>query len=87
MEVVTLGNGISEADLLVYDEKEDNPTLAYLLSSLNYPDYPVPMGVFRNINKPTYDQMLEGQVSNSRQKFGEGSLEKLFNSGDTWVVE
>ena len=87
LEVVKLGDGITEADLLVYDEKDPNPTLAYLLSGMSYPDFPVPLGVFRNIQKPTYDELMKGQLERSKQLFGEGDLEKLFNTGDTWVVE
>jgi 2-oxoglutarate/2-oxoacid ferredoxin oxidoreductase subunit beta len=87
LEVVKLGNGISESDLLVYDEKDPDPTLAYLLSGMSYPDFPVPVGVFRNILKPTYDEMMMGQVEKSINMFGKGDLEKLFNAGDTWVVE
>lgn len=87
LEIVQLGNGISESDLLVYNEEDPDPTLAYLLSGMTYPEYPVPIGVFRNIKRPTYDDLLENQVKKSVEMFGKGDLEKLFNSGDTWVVE
>jgi 2-oxoglutarate ferredoxin oxidoreductase subunit beta len=87
LQVVNLGNGITESDLLVYNEEDPDPTLAYLLSGMSYPDYPVPIGVFRNIRKPTYDELMTGQVQKSVEMFGKGDLAKLFNSGDTWVVE
>jgi len=87
LSVVKLGNGISESDLLVYNEEDPEPTLAYLLSGMSYPEYPVPIGVFRNIRKPTYDDMMAGQHRKSVEIFGQGDLTKLFNSGDTWVVE
>lgn len=87
LEVVKLGNGISESDLLVHNEEDPEPTLAYLLSGMSYPDFPVPVGVFRNLRKPTYDELMEKQVQRSVELYGQGDLEKLFNSGDTWVVE
>jgi 2-oxoglutarate ferredoxin oxidoreductase subunit beta len=87
LEIVQLGNGVTESDLLVYNEEDTDPTLAYLLSGMTYPEYPVPIGVFRNIKRPTYDDLLENQVKKSVEMFGKGNLEKLFNSGDTWVVE
>lgn len=87
LEVVRLGNGISESDLLVYNEEDPEPTLAYLLSGMSYPDYPVPLGVFRNIRKATYDELMERQVQKSVELFGPGDLEKLWNSGDVWTVE
>jgi len=51
-EVVTLGNGVTEADLLVHDESAKEPSLAYLLSRMRQPDFPEPIGVFRCVEKP-----------------------------------
>jgi 2-oxoglutarate ferredoxin oxidoreductase subunit beta len=87
IEVVQLGNGVTEADLLVHNEEDTEPTLAYLLSSMSYPEYPVPVGVFRNVQKATYDDLLEGQIKKSEELFGKPDLEKLLNSGETWVVD
>jgi 2-oxoglutarate/2-oxoacid ferredoxin oxidoreductase subunit beta len=87
LEVVTLGNGVSESDLLVYNEEDPSPVMAYLVSALEYPHFPVPVGVFRNISKPTYDELMAGQIQKSIEISGQGNLEKLLNAGDTWVVE
>ena len=87
LEVVTLGNGVSEADLLVYNEEDPSPVMSYLVSGLEFPHFPVPVGVFRSILKPTYDQLMEAQVQRSIEMYGKGDLEKLFNAGDTWTVE
>jgi 2-oxoglutarate ferredoxin oxidoreductase subunit beta len=61
--------------------------MAYLVSALEYPHFPVPVGVFRNISKPTYDELMAGQIQKSIDVYGQGNLEKLLNAGDTWVVE
>src|SRR4051812_1727752 len=45
-EVVSLGKGISEDDLLFHDERATEPTLAYLLCRMRQPDFPEPIGVF-----------------------------------------
>jgi 2-oxoglutarate ferredoxin oxidoreductase subunit beta len=87
LEVVTLGNGITESDLLVYNEEDPSPVMAYLVSALEFPHFPVPVGVFRNISKPTYDELMAGQIQKSIEISGQGNLEKLLNAGDTWVVE
>jgi 2-oxoglutarate/2-oxoacid ferredoxin oxidoreductase subunit beta len=87
LEVVTLGNGISESDLLVYNEEDPSPVMAYLVSALEFPHFPVPVGVFRNISKPTYDELMAGQIQKSIDAYGQGNLEKLLNAGDTWTVE
>lgn len=86
-EVVELGNGVTEKDLLVHDERCESATLAYLLSQLEYPEYPVPLGLFRCIERPTYGSMLEDQVNSETSKEGAGDLEKLLDAGDTWLVE
>ncbi|MCH7838830.1 MAG: 2-oxoacid:ferredoxin oxidoreductase subunit beta, partial [Planctomycetes bacterium] len=51
-EIVTLGDGITEDDLLFHDERQAEPSLAYLLSRMHYPAYPEPMGVFRCVERP-----------------------------------
>ncbi len=86
-EVVQLGNGFSEADLLVHDEKAAEPTLAYMLARMRYPEFPEPMGVFRCVERPTLEQRLEEQIEQAVREQGEGDLEQLFTSGDVWTVE
>lgn len=86
-EVVVLGNGASEADLLVHNEHASEPSLAYLLSRLRHEDgFPEPIGVFRAIDAPRYEDELETQVASARERSGEGDLNALFNSGETWTV-
>src|SRR5437763_1563903 len=53
-EIVELGKGIKEDDLLFHDEKAMEPSLAYLLSRMKHPNFPEPIGVFREVDKPIY---------------------------------
>lgn len=85
-EIVELGKGISEDDLLFHDEKAPEPTLAYLLSRMSHPEFPEPIGVFRAVDKPVYDEQLNLQVAQAIEKRGKGDLDKLFNGGETWSV-
>jgi 2-oxoglutarate ferredoxin oxidoreductase subunit beta len=85
-EVVELDK-VSIDDLVIHDEKATEPTLAFLLSRMRYPDFPEPMGVFREVKLPTYEQQVNDQVVKAIEKVGPGDFDKLFNSGDTWVVE
>jgi 2-oxoglutarate ferredoxin oxidoreductase subunit beta len=85
-EVVKLGNGITEEDLLVHDEQATEPSLAYLLSRMRQPEFPEPIGVFRAVDRPKYDELLNAQVQQAVEAQGEGDLEQLFHSGDTWTV-
>ena len=87
-EVVELGKGITEDDLLFHDEKATEPSLAYLLSRMRHEDgFPEPIGVYRAIDAPRYDEELNKQLDAAREQKGDGDLEKLFSTGDTWVVE
>jgi len=86
-EIVDLGKGVTEDDLLFHDEKAAEPSLAYLLSRMRYPDFPEPIGVFRAVDHPRYDQALNDQIDEARKKKGDGDLETLFRSGETWVVK
>ncbi|MGZ6344066.1 MAG: 2-oxoacid:ferredoxin oxidoreductase subunit beta [Candidatus Limnocylindrales bacterium] len=85
-EVVELGGAISEADLLVHDEQAEDPYLAYMLSRMWWPEYPVPVGVFRKVERPTHDELITGQLEAALALHGPGDLEELLRSGDTWSV-
>ncbi len=86
-EVVQLGHGITEDDLLFHDEQSPEPSLAYLLSRMRYPEYPEPIGVFRAVDRPKYDEELNRQIKLAKEKRGPGDLNQLFRSGDTWTVQ
>ncbi len=87
-EVVELGkDGITEKDLLVHDETLEEPTIAFMLSRMEYPDYPVPVGVIRAVKRPTYDDLLGEQIEGAITSQGAGDLDKLLREGDTWVVD
>ncbi|HVF87175.1 MAG TPA: 2-oxoacid:ferredoxin oxidoreductase subunit beta [Pyrinomonadaceae bacterium] len=87
-EVVTLGeNGITADDLLVHDIYHKDPSVAFMLARMEYPEFPQPLGIFRTVERDTYEDMLVAQIDLAITKQGRGSLEKLIHSGDTWVVE
>ncbi len=85
-EVVNLGNGITEKDLVTFDEKDPSGVLAWLFSRIDYPQFPTPIGVFKNILRPTYEIAAKEQVDRAREKSGPGDLNALLNMGDTWTV-
>ena len=82
-----LDDSVDEDELILHDEKADLPYLALMLSRFKYPDFPEPIGVFRDIDRPIYEEKVTEQIEAARTKAGAGDLEKLFNSGDTWTVE
>ena len=85
-EVISLIDGkYSLDDVLVFDET--SMSQSFLMSTMHFPDYPVPFGIFRRVKKPTYDEMLWNQVKDAKEKFGKGDLDKLFHEGETWEVK
>lgn len=87
-QVVTIGeNGITEKDLYFHDETQENPSISYMLSQMDYPRFPVPMGVLRNIQRPSYDAMVHEQNAQIIAEKGPGSLEKLIVGRDTWEIK
>ena len=86
-EVVELDKGVALDDLLHHDEKTPDPTLAFLLAQMRYPELPEPMGVFRDVEEPTYEELLLDQIAQVREKLGGPDLEALFHDADTWTVE
>ncbi len=80
-------NGVREEDLLVHDARSPSRALAYLLAATGPPDFPLAYGIFRQVEKPTYDGLLSEQIDAAIAKNGRGELSRLLNAGTTWFVE
>ena len=84
---MTIGeHGITEADLAVHDAHAEDPYLALILSRMFWPEFPVPVGVFRDVDFPTHSDLMEAQIEQARAKSGEGDLAKMLLAGETWTV-
>jgi len=88
LKVVNLGeNGMTEKHLLVHDAKEPNPGIQYMLANMRYPEYPVALGVIRDVEGATYESLVEEQISEVKKKARIRNMDDLLNSGSTWVVD
>jgi 2-oxoglutarate ferredoxin oxidoreductase subunit beta len=94
LEVVALDGAADGAlpsatieECLVWDESAESPTAAFLASQLLPPRFPTPIGVFRAVNKPTYEEGVTAQIAHEIERRGAGKLEELLHQGDTWTVE
>ncbi len=83
LEVVTLGDDVREADLLVHDEHD--PGVAALLARLGPPAFPVPIGVLFSAQRACYEDGVTRQVATARAA-EPADLGALLRGGDTWVV-
>jgi len=78
---------VGEDALLVHDETRESAGLAFQLSHLaTGPHEPTPIGVFRAVGRPTYDELVQGQLIAARERQGPGDLAALLASGGTWQV-
>ena len=83
---ITNGKYIKD-DLWVHDEFADSPAHAMILAHLDdNPDFPTPIGVFRQVIKETYDAGIARQIEQVTGKKGTGDLEKMLLGGNTWEV-
>jgi 2-oxoglutarate ferredoxin oxidoreductase subunit beta len=86
LEVVSVAD-VGEAALLVHDEHQDSPGLAFQLSRLSRGPYePTPIGVFRDVDRPDYGTSMNDQVDEVVSKRGTGDLNDLLRSGSSWTV-
>jgi len=89
LEVVTLGeNGVTEKDILVHNPKRADPTIAFMLANLSdRQGFPTPIGVFRDVRKPTADEMTWEMIRAAKAKKGDVSVRKFLSDADTWEVK
>src|SRR5262249_15678615 len=87
LEVATLGNGITEKDLIVHDERHPRPAYAFLRSRMDStPGFPTAMGVLVAVESPTYESAMNEQLRQIVAKKGKGDIGGLLRTGDIWEV-
>ena len=89
LEVVPLGNGVRETDLLIHDEKHPRPAYAFMLAHMEQrPGFPTPIGVLRAWEDvPRYEDVMNNQIRDIIAKRGAGDISMLLRAGDTWEVK
>lgn len=84
LEVAETGSDSGQA--VVHDPSEVSGAMAYALSRMTFPEFPVPIGVFRQISAQTYDQGMTSQIKQAQEKKGTGDLLNLYLSSEIWKV-
>ena len=88
LEVVKIGeNGITEKDILVHDQYSHDPGIHLMLAKMAPPHFPVAMGVIRSAMYPTYDDMVEDQITMAKNNTKIRCVDDLLNSGETWEIK
>ncbi|MEF8809576.1 MAG: 2-oxoacid:ferredoxin oxidoreductase subunit beta [Bacteroidales bacterium] len=88
LKVVELGkDGYTEDDLLVHDATLKDPGIHLMLANMQYPNYPVAVGVIRAVKNETYERKLENQIRQVKEQSEFGCVDDLLHSGNTWEVK
>jgi len=88
LRVVTIGeNGITEDDILVHDAHSENVGIHMMLADMKYPEFPVALGVIRDVKDVTYDDGVRDQVAEVKAKSKIQCVDDLLRSGSTWEVK
>ena len=74
-------------DQIIIHDTHGRPSLAFALAHLSHgPTEPTCIGVFREFERPVYGQAIHDQMERATERLGEGDLDTLLRSGDTWSV-
>ncbi|MFP6664223.1 MAG: 2-oxoacid:ferredoxin oxidoreductase subunit beta [Deltaproteobacteria bacterium] len=82
-EVVAIAD-IGENEILVHDVQ--NPVQAFLLGHMTTAEFPTPIGVIYDIDRPVYEEGLQRQLAEAKAS-SDANLHDLLHSGDVWTVE
>lgn len=88
LKVVEIGkDGITEDDILIHDAHAEDPSIHWMLVHMKAPEFPVALGVIRDVEAKTYDQALDDQIKEVKAVSKIRCMNDLLNSGDTWEVK
>ena len=75
-----------DGDALVWDAHHPEASPAFALSRLTRDTVgATPIGIFRDIERPVYDQLMDDQLQAAREQ-KKGELGALLTTGDTWTI-
>ncbi len=88
IKVVKLGeNGITEKDLLIHDAHCQDNTLQLKLAMMEGPDFPIALGVIRDVPAPTYDDSVNQQIEDVKAKKPYHNFQELLETNDIWEIK
>ena len=88
VKVVKIGeNGITEKDLLVHDAHCQDNTLQLKLAMMEGPDFPIALGVIRDVESPTYDESVTAQIEEVKAKKPYHTFAELLETNDIWTIK
>lgn len=87
LEIVPLDkDSENHKDIAVHDMTRDDPSYAYQLSQLTYPEYPTPVGIFRKVERDSYEKLVAKQISTAISIDGRRNAQRLLKGDNYWTV-
>ncbi len=80
-------NDIDEENIVIFKEDRDPNYFARFLSQMDEHKFPVPLGIYKAVRKPCYEDQLDEQVAMAMTQHGRGDFFKYLDQGDTWEVK
>lgn len=88
LKVVKIGeNGINIEDILVHNAHCQDNTLQLKLALMEGPDFPIALGVIRDVEAPTYDNCVQEQIKDVKAKKSYHNFAELLETNDIWTIE
>jgi 2-oxoglutarate ferredoxin oxidoreductase subunit beta len=86
LDVVDAGDE-DDGSLITHDARRDDSSYAFALSRLDTAGFAhTPIGIFRQVQRPSYDDLMAAQIAQARDVGGDGDLATLLAGTDTWEI-
>lgn len=72
--------------VLVHKTNAEGFGMPELLAASSYPEVPLPIGIFKQVDRPVYEESVRQQEAMVVEQKGKGDLNKILMSGETWQV-
>ncbi|MCE5331902.1 MAG: 2-oxoacid:ferredoxin oxidoreductase subunit beta [Bacteroidales bacterium] len=87
LKVVTIGeNGVTENDILVHDAHCEDTTLQMKIAMMEGPEFPVAIGVIRDVEAESYDEAMTNQITEIQAKSKIKTFDDLIDSCEQWEM-
>jgi len=81
------GKLYTDADILVHDSHTTDSSIHMMLAAMKGPEFPVALGVIRDVEAPAYDQAVSTQLTQVRDNSKIKCVDDLLRSGSVWEVK
>ena len=86
-KVVQLSDmNVSKEKIMKHDKAFASSSYAYMLASMEHPQFPMPVGILRQVTAPTYEDSMKEQENEITSRRKRPGLDEILCAGDTWVV-